>query len=137
MTYRLSQLNAKLTAQATRLLRKHAGMSVVQWRMLALIHASAPITSSVLVKAVAMDAGLFSRNLKSLISDGLVLSRINNNDHRQQVLRLSKRGTDQYERAAPLMQERRKDLTKNISAKDLNTFFSVLGQIEINASHTL
>jgi DNA-binding MarR family transcriptional regulator len=134
ITYRLSQTNAKLSAQAARLLREHSDLSVVQWRILALISAAAPITSSKLVKAVAMDAGLFSRNLKSLISDGLVLSRIDQSDHRQQVLSLSKIGIKRFNYAAPLMQERRDKLTQNISSKDLNVFFSVLDKLEKNSN---
>jgi len=134
ITYRLSQTNARLSAQATRLLRKHTELSVVQWRILALISATAPITSSALVKAVAMDAGLFSRNLKSLINERLVLARINRTDNRQQLLSLSGAGVKRFKEAAPLMQERRDKLTKNISNKDLEVFFSVLDKLEENAS---
>lgn len=132
VTYRVSQLNAKLTSEATRLLRLHCGLSIVQWRILALVCASAPITSAALVKAVAMDAGLFSRNLKSLIADGLILSHTDPNDNRQQVLRLSKRGITQYKRAQPFMKARRDRLTKGISAEDLESFFHVLDAIERN-----
>ena len=102
-----------------------------------MVSAAAPITSSVLVKAVAMDAGLFSRNLKSLINDGLVLARVDSNDHRQQVLSLSKAGLKQYNRAEPIMRERREQLTQNISSKELEVFFSVLGKLEKNASQIL
>lgn len=134
VTYRLSQINAKLTRQATLHLRTHCDLSIVQWRILALVSASAPITSAALVKAVAMDAGLFSRNLKSLIADGLILSRTDPNDNRQQVLRLSKRGHNQYKRAYPFMKERRDNLTKGISEEDLDSFFRVLESIEKNMS---
>lgn len=137
ITYRLSQINAKLSAQATRLLREHSELSVVQWRILALISASAPITSSALVKAVAMDAGLFSRNLKSLINDGLVLARIDRNDNRQHFLSLSKAGVKRFNDVAPLMQARREKLTQNISDKDLDVFFSVLEKLENNATQPL
>lgn len=134
VTYRLSQINAKLSTEASRLLRKHCGLSVVQWRILALVTASAPITSAALVKSVAMDAGLFSRNLKSLINEGLILTHTDPSDNRQQVLRISKRGLTQYKRARPYMQERRERLTQGVSAKDLDTFFRVLNTIESNIS---
>ena len=134
ITYRLSQLNAKLNSEASRLLRQHCGLSIVQWRILALVTASAPITSASLVKAVAMDAGLFSRNLKSLINDGLILSHTDPNDNRQQVLRLSKRGITQFKRAQPVMKERRDRLTRGVSEKDLAAFFRVLDSIDGNLS---
>ena len=106
----------------------------MQWRILALVAASAPITSAALVKSVAMDAGLFSRNLKSLISDGLILTHTDRNDHRQQVLRLSKRGLTHYKRARPYMKERRERLTDGVSAKDLDIFYKVLNKLESNIS---
>ncbi len=136
VTYRISQLNARLTAQATRLLKSDSGLSVVRWRILALINASAPITSATLIKSIAMDAGLFSRNLKALISEGLVESTKNTDDQRQQMLTLTPAGTALFQQAAPAMNKRRERLTADIATDDLNAFFRVLGILEQRAMDT-
>ncbi len=130
ITYRISQLNARLTAQATRLLKTNGGLSMVRWRILALLDAHAAITSSELVKAIAMDAGLFSRNLKALINEGLVRAEKNSDDQRQQLLVLTTAGTALFKQAEPAMNQRREQLTFGIAEEDLDTFYRVLQTLE-------
>ena len=132
VTYRVSQLNAKMSGQATRLLREHGGLSQVQWRLLALINVSSPVTSAALVKSIAMDAGQFSRTLKALIHNDMVKSKVDENDQRRQVLSLTKKGLLRYKLAAPLMKERREALMHGVSKADREAFFRVLDQLENN-----
>ena len=71
VTYRISQLHPKLNSQAAYILRKHGGLSLIQWRTIALIHAMGPnVSSTEIIKRVDMDKGLFSRNVKTLIAAG-------------------------------------------------------------------
>lgn len=132
VTYRVSQLNSKMSGQATRLLREHCGLSQVQWRLLTLINVSSPVTSAALVKSIAMDAGQFSRTLKALIHDDMVKSKVDENDQRRQVLSLTKKGLSRYKLAAPLMKERRDALMDGVSKADREAFFRVLDQLENN-----
>jgi len=137
VTYRISQLSAKMNVQASRLLRDNCNLSPVHWRLLALVHASQPVTSSALVKSIAMDAGQFSRNLKLLIKDGLIRSRVDSNDHRRQVLSLTKKGLARFEMAAPIMKARRDALMRGISKTDRDAFFRVLDQLDKNVAENI
>lgn len=134
VTYRVSQLSAKMNVQATRLLREHCDLSPVHWRLLALIYVSAPVTSATLVKSIAMDAGQFSRNLKTLINEGMIKSRVDSDDNRRQVLSLTRKGLARYQKAAPIMTARRDALMVGISDSDRETFFRVLDQLDRNLS---
>lgn len=133
-TYRVAQLSAKLNVQASRLLRESCDLSPVQWRLLALIHVSAPVNSSTLVRSIAMDAGQFSRNLKILINDGFIKSRVDSSDHRRQVLSLTSNGFKRYKLAAPIMKKRRDDLMKGVSKADREAFFRVLDHLDARLS---
>lgn len=135
VTYRVSQLSAKLNVQATRLLRDKCGLSPVHWRLLALIHASqAPVNSATLVKSIAMDAGQFSRNLKIMINEGMIKSKNDTNDNRRQVLSLTSRGLACFELVAPVMKERREALMAGVSKADSDAFFRVLDHLDAKAS---
>ena len=72
LTFRLARVQAKLNAQSSRILKDHAGITLTQWRLLALIGNAGRTTAAVLSREVAMDKGLISRNIKTMVSDGLV-----------------------------------------------------------------
>jgi len=132
VTYRVSQLNAGLNTHAARLLKEQCGLSLVQWRLLALVAGAEPVTSAQLVDAIAMDSGQFSRNLKALIQDGLIISTVDKADHRRHLLSLSKEGRGKFNSAEPVMRERREALLSGVSAADKAAFFRTLDQLERN-----
>lgn len=129
-TYRIAHLSAKLNAHASRLLRDEPISGVVHWRILALVHLSEPVNSASLVKAVTMDAGQFSRNLKQMVKAGLIDSRTDSKDNRRQILSLSPKGRTRYERIAPIMKKRRDEMIKGVSKEDREAFFRVLDHLD-------
>lgn len=136
LTYRISRLHGKLNAQASRILRDSVGVTLNQWRMIAFIGGAGNITASELINYTAMDKGLVSRNLKSLIESGLVLSSPNARDSRVQVLTLSASGKEVFETALPRMRRRQDRLQKNLSADDISTFRRVMDELEKAAEET-
>ena len=137
VTYRLSQLQSKLNTQGTHVLRKHCGLSLVQWRIIAILKLSAPTNSAALVRSVGMDAGLLSRNLKTLIRDGLVCAQTNPDDQRQQIVSLTTKGEQLYRDTFPVVRRRQQLLLENISRRDLTIFYQVLDQLDQNSGRTL
>lgn len=130
LTYRISRLHGKLNAQASRILQASVGLTLNQWRMVAFIGGAEKITASELIHYTAMDKGLVSRNVKSLIETGLVLSTPHDIDHRVHVLRLSPAGQDIFEAALPMMRRRQARLKRDITDEDLATFNRVLKVLE-------
>lgn len=130
LTYRVSRLHAKLNAQASHILNNSVGITLNQWRMIAFIGGTGELTASELIAATAMDKGLVSRNVKSLIESGLVFSSPSERDNRVQVLSLSPAGKNIFETALPRMQKRQDDLQKNLTADEIATFRSVVDKLE-------
>lgn len=138
ITYRISQLNARMIAQGRQILREQCDLGVVQWRIMRLVASSAnPVTSTFITQSIAMDPGQFSRNLKALIDQGLIESKQDKTDNRKQMLKLTKRGRERYNKAAPVMKERREAIMRGISDADARVFFRALETIENNLKNSL
>jgi DNA-binding MarR family transcriptional regulator len=137
LTYRISQLSAKLNAQANRVLKAEFGLSVVKWRILVLVHNAAPVNAAVLCKGLSMDAGLFSRTLKTLVEEKLVKISGSKTDKRQTLISLTKAGKQKVQQAAPVMAKRREQLTDGFSARERIELMRMLNILDRNAAKTI
>lgn len=130
LTYRLSRVQSKLNAQMAKILRENVGLTLMQWRVIALVGSAGQTRFSSLVKESVLDKGFLSRNLKTLIEQGFILSEPDQNDQRAQNLRLSPKGQDAFERALPITQKRQEWLRKDITEDELAVFRRVLDKLE-------
>lgn len=130
LTYRLSRVQAKLNIQATRMLREASGITLLQWRIIALIGAVGQTRLSDLSKEAALDKGLLSRNLKTLIEEGVVTARQDESDHRAQHLTLSAKGQEIFERTLPVSRFRQNTLRDGLSEDEIKIFRRVLDKLE-------
>lgn len=136
LTYRISRLHQKLNTQATRLLAGSVGVTLNQWRMIAFIGGAKTVTASELIKYTAMDKGLVSRNVKSLIEGGLVQSSGDGKDSRVHLLSLTPKGEEIFDRALPMMRRRQKKLQTQLSDEDVKHLRHMLDVLEIAAEDT-
>ncbi len=133
LTYRLSRVQAKLNAQAGAMLRRYAGLTLSQWRILALIGAAGPTRLSDLARMAALDKGLLSRNLKTLVAEDLVSSKQDEIDQRVQHLSLSPSGKALFEKTLPRMRQRQHRLRSALDEHELGVFYQVLDKLEVAA----
>lgn len=134
ITYRLSRVHPRLNAQAGYILKKIAGLSLLQWRTIALLKAFGPAVPSVdIIGPFHMDKGLFSRTLKGLVADGYVVSRLDKTDQRRLLLSLTSKGEDIYESVITTMRKRQAFLLHNFTEAEKAALFSGLEKLEINA----
>ena len=133
LTYRLSRVQAKLNAQGAKVLGDAVGLTLAQWRVIALVGAAGQTRLSALAKEAALDKGLLSRNLKTLIKQGLILSEQDDIDHRVQHLSLTEKGQDVFYRALPVTRKRQDWLRKDLSEEEIAVFRTVLDKLEIAA----
>jgi len=136
LTYRISRLHGKLNAQASRILSDSVGVTLSQWRIIAFLGSAGSISASALVRYTAMDKGLVSRNVKTLIQQGLVETTADDCDNRITLLSLSAAGKEIFDRALPRMQRRQAKLQAHLSADDIATFRRVLATLEGAAQDT-
>lgn len=126
VTYPLARLNAKLTAQATRLLRKHSDLSLSQWRILAVLDFMGPVSMSEINRFTHLDKGQMSRVSQGLIRDGLISSQPSRSDQRVHVLSLTPTGRAAFDRAAPHMRRRREFLLEALTPQQQEQFFQLV-----------
>ena len=131
LTYRLSRVQAKLNAQGSKMLRDSVGLTLSQWRVVALVGAAGTTRLSALAREAALDKGLLSRNLKTLIEDGIVHSEPDEFDHRAQHLSLSPKGLSLFDRTLPVTRRRQDWLRKDLSEDEIRVFRTVLDKLEI------
>lgn len=133
LTYRISRLHQKLNSQATKILAAKVGVTLNQWRMIAFIGGAETVTASELVRYTAMDKGLVSRNVKSLIQDEIVESSGDRKDSRVHRLSLTPRGKEIFDLALPTMRKRQKQLQSKLSKDDVERLRDMLEILELAA----
>lgn len=133
LTYRLSKVQAKLNAQAVAILKEHAGLTLAQWRVLALVGGAGQTRLSDLVKIAALDKGQVSRNVKAMVEDGLVRSKQDDLDQRVQHLSLTAKGRALFEMTLPRMRARQRKLRAQFNMAELEVLYRALDKLEIAA----
>lgn len=136
LTFRLSRVQAKLNAQGARVLREAVGLTLSQWRVVALVGMAGQTRHSDLAREAALDKGLLSRNVKSLVKQGVVVSTPDEFDHRVQHLSLSEKGQAIFDRALPVTRRRQDHLRAGLTKDEINTFRRVLDKLEFAAEKT-
>ncbi len=130
ITFRVARVNARLNSQATQILSKHAGLSLVQWRMIISIADQGTTTSNQICRSTAMDKGLVSRKLKDLVKDGFVTSETNDADHRQNMLSLTPKGQAVHDKTLPIMRRRQAYLLAQLDEEEARVLASALSKID-------
>ena len=135
LTYRLARAQARLNAQAGRLLKEASGISLSQWRVLAMIGAGGEDTvlAADLKRMMGFDKGLFSRTLRGMMDDGLVNSVTDEADRRRQKLALTEAGRALYDKTLPVMRARQRRLRAALEPAELDALHSALLKLEAAA----
>ncbi|WP_323766663.1 MarR family winged helix-turn-helix transcriptional regulator [Antarctobacter sp.] len=130
LTYRLAKAQAKLNAQASRILRDHAGITITQWRIIAVLGDTGRCTSAQLSRLTAMDKGLISRNVKTLAADGMITITRDASDNRALHLDLTDRGRATFDHTIPRMRDRQRDLRAYLDDAEFTTLMRACEKLE-------
>ncbi|MDD9910058.1 MAG: MarR family winged helix-turn-helix transcriptional regulator [Ahrensia sp.] len=115
-------------------MKKHADLSLVQWRIVFMVHAFGPeISSGAIIERANMDKGLFSRGLKQVIELGLVEGETDPKDQRRILLSLTQKGKAIYERIIVIMRKRQDYLLHNLTDDEIKSVFSALEKLQTNS----
>jgi len=130
VSYRLARLQAKLNAQAIRILKQTSGLSLTDWRVLVMLETFGQTTSTKIAKEIEFDKGQLSRCLRRLQNAGLVKSTISEEDSRRQLLEFTVLGRETFEKARPHMRARQKQLLDCMEMEEKHMFFRSLEKLE-------
>lgn len=133
VSYRLSRTQAKLNAQAQRILKAHGDLSLMQWRVLVILDVAGASTHAEIARLTGIDRGQLSRSTKGMIAAGLLTAPKDPGDSRQYALAMTDLGRQRFEVARPAMRARQKSLLGAMPAADLEVLFQALTRLEAAA----
>ncbi len=100
--YRLSVLSNRISQDIARLYGERFGLSVTQWRILAVLWRFPALSATEVAERTAMDKVAVSRAVTSLLASGRLKRRLHGDDRRRSVLQLSAQGLRVYDEVAAL-----------------------------------
>ena len=130
VTFRLAHLQARLNAQASRLLREKAGLTLMQWRVMSVIARNGSTTHGALVRVTVFDKGLLSRTVQNLTEAGLVAAERDKNDLRSVQLTLTEEGRRRFAAAMPHMRRRHDQLLEGLAPSERAALFTILDKLD-------
>jgi DNA-binding MarR family transcriptional regulator len=102
LPYRLSVLSNRISQDIAALYADKFGLTVTQWRILAVLGRYPDLSATEVAERTAMDKVAVSRAVTSLLADGRLKRHTHGDDRRRSVLELSAKGYKVYDVVAPL-----------------------------------
>jgi DNA-binding MarR family transcriptional regulator len=113
--------------------RETTGLSIPEWRVLAVLGRQTSLTSQDVVQRTAMDKAKVSRAVSSLVDKGLVLRDGDPYDHRLNRLSMTPAGEEVYRAVVPMARSLEKRLTDQLSDDDMTLFNTMLDRLQEGA----
>ena len=102
LPYRLSVLTNRISHAIAREYGARFGLSIAEWRVMAVLGRFAPASANEVSERTAMDKVRVSRAVARLKRSGLIVAATDSADRRRSALRLSAPGKRTYRRIVPL-----------------------------------
>lgn len=119
LPYRLAVTSAKVSGLIAKAYETRFGLTIPQWRLLAVLNEHAPLSQQDLVNRTLMDKVNVSRTVSSLITRGLVTKKSQDNDKRFQSLTLTKEGQSVVDEIIPLAKDLENSLLGTFSKEEI------------------
>lgn len=129
LPYRLAVLAHAVSRAFARRYEAEFGLSIPEWRVMALLGASPGLTASEVAAATPMDKVAVSRAVKSLAAAGRLAAAEDRADARRQRLHLTEEGLAVYRRIVPLARDLEARLTANLSPGDRGALSDLLHRL--------
>jgi DNA-binding MarR family transcriptional regulator len=129
LPHAFSILANRVSATLEKMYSQRFGLSVVGWRVVAILGTQSPLSAKALAELTAMDQVSISRAVEQLANIKLVSRRVDTSDRRRVVLRLSKKGEEVYNQIVPVLYASENALVSGLSdddAKALRRIMDVL-----------
>ena len=134
LPYRLSVLSNTVSRAIARRYEAEFGLTIPEWRVMALLGASPGLTATEVAEATPMDKVAVSRAVRSLGDAGRLTATADGADGRRQRLALTASGHAVYRRIVPLARALEARLLEELSATDRSALDRVLARLETAAA---
>lgn len=129
LPYRLSVTTNRISRAFARHYEQEFGISIPEWRAIAVLGAFAPMSSNAICERTAMDKAKVSRAVASLLKRGLIQRDAHATDQRLIQLTLSKAGRKIYETIIPRARAIEAEVTKGLSKADVTILHRILDRV--------
>ena len=137
LPYRLAITSNRVSRMAARAYRARFGLSIWEWRTLAILGEGRSITAQDLADMAAMDKVAVSRAVKALVDRGLVERVAHEGDGRSRLLHLTAAGKDVYQDIVPMAREAEGRLLERLSADEREQLSRLLEKVRGSAQAVL
>jgi DNA-binding MarR family transcriptional regulator len=132
LPYRLSVLSNTLSSAIARTYQSRFGISITEWRVLAVLGRHPGISAGEVAERTAMDKVAVSRAVNALLASGHLLRDTHESDRRRSILELSAQGQAIYRQVAPAALAFEQALLADFSAAERTQLFALLDRVERN-----
>jgi len=134
LPYRLSVLSNTISKNIATIYSTEFGLSIWQWRIMAVVGESPGLTATQVTNQTAMDKPAVSRAVASLIEQKLLKREASQEDGRTSLLYLTRAGQDIYDRIFPRALTHETELTSGLTRAELDTFNALLDKLADKSS---
>lgn len=131
----LTFLANKLSTGASLSYRKHFGIGVVEWRLIALLAVEDKITANRICQVIGLDKSAVSRALQTLEAAGRIGGQVDSKDARRYTVSLTAEGKALHDRVLKVALERERRLLSDLSPAEVDTLVDLLGRLQTKVAH--
>lgn len=136
LPYRLSVLTNRISKAFARSYSERFGVSIPEWRVMAVVGGHAPLSSNRVCELTEMDKATVSRAIGRLTSKGLVKRKTNPLDQRLIMLALTRKGQKVYDSIVPLALELEADLKVGLTREEQRVLSKVIDKLNTRVETT-
>lgn len=134
MPYRLSVLANTVSQGLARTYQDDFGLSVPEWRVMAVLGQFSNLTASEVCEQTVMDKVTVSRAVKALLSKGYVVREPDDTDRRRLRMRISEPlGTNVLKKIVPAALQYEQDLLAQLDRYQLETLGGLVHKLTLHA----
>ncbi|WP_417479969.1 MarR family winged helix-turn-helix transcriptional regulator [Maricaulis maris] len=137
LPYRLAVTSNQVSRVVARAYQARFGLTVWEWRVIALLGEAEPMTAQSLSDIAAMDKVSVSRAVKALVERGLVVRAERASDRRSRDLRLTNPGRALYLEIVPVALGAEADLLDGLDAEEVAILVRLLEAVRSRAAEIL
>jgi len=129
LPYQLSITSNAVSGRIALEYRQRFGLSVPEWRVMAVLGDSGPLTQRDLTRLTVMDKVAVNRACKVLEERGLASRQPNAQDGRSHLLELTEAGVRMHDEIMPLALEMERRLFANFAPEEIDQFRHLLDRV--------
>jgi DNA-binding MarR family transcriptional regulator len=133
LPYRLAIASNQVSAMVAQAYQSRFGITLWEWRVIAILGEGRPVTARALCEVTAMDKVSVSRAVRSLADRGLIDRSSNAADRRSRLLQLTGTGQAIYQEIAPVALEAEAALLAGLSAEEIAGLSALLDRLRDRA----